>query len=139
MLKEHKREVDRATRRATKEFRDARRGESFLQHASDNSAMVKAKRRQMVTMTKIVHHLRDIFAEHILRRTIQAVDYTGTPISGLIPFHYSRLLLQPSDDETEAVRGLAEELVKDSGGAKAGGALAQSDGQVSGPSSALVY
>lgn len=55
--------------------------------------------------------LRVLYADHIIRRTIDSVDNLGQPISGLPVYHDIPIILKLSDEEMDVQRLLAEDLV----------------------------
>ena len=118
MGQEIKKDMARCSRAATKEFRKARESDDFVQKLIAREVALPAKTAQMQTMNSYVDDFRDIFAGHVIHRTIKSVDWRGEPISGLPPLHEKVLALQPSAREKAALMVMANEIVNDENATK---------------------
>ena len=132
IAEEVKKEIARATRKANREFKDLQAQEGFISSFLSGDLDLPAKREQMDLMVSRVKTFRGLFSGSILRRTIAARDWQGAPISGLMPYHQQPLLVQPREEEEEALNEEAENVLRDSHRSQSGAALAaQTEGHVS--------
>lgn len=113
-----KKDMAKASRKATQEFKEARQAPDFVQKLIAREVSLPMKEAQMTTMHDYVDKFRKAFDGVVIHRTIHSLDWTGKPISGLPPLHESVLALQPSEEEKKALMVMADEIVHDENATK---------------------
>ncbi|EJF58185.1 hypothetical protein DICSQDRAFT_67720, partial [Dichomitus squalens LYAD-421 SS1] len=105
-----RREIGRTSRRATLEFNKASKEKDFVDNLVSGQVDLPAKKEQLHAMAKHIKTLRTFFQGYIIRRTLDALDFEGKPISGLAPFLSRTILLTPLEAEKKALAGSAAEI-----------------------------
>ncbi|KAM5530103.1 hypothetical protein V8D89_016232 [Ganoderma adspersum] len=113
-----KKDMAKAARKATQEFKAARQAPDFVQKLIAREVALPMKEAQMTTMHSYVDKFRKAFDGVVIHRTIHSLDWNGNPISGLPPLHESVLALQPSEEEKNALMVMADEIVHDENATK---------------------
>ena len=106
-----KREIMRVSRKATVEFNKCSQEEGFVDGLIEGAVDLPAKKAQLNVMAKHIRNLRQIFRGYTIRRTLDAVDFEGQPISGLTPFLSRAILLKPLEAEKKALDSSAADIV----------------------------
>lgn len=116
-------------RRMTDKFKRKDRAErkaAGINEATVARAFVKGKKTKRQdyetqydrSLQEWIDKLRELFQEHIIRRTIDSLDWKGEPISGLPPYHEHPLLLTLTEEERSVLDQLAEQVVKEGAGVR---------------------
>lgn len=113
-LQKMNRELNAASRRDAKTIRDAGAEGNELRgtligkvnKATPNLEFAPAMRTWMKVM-------RDHFAKHVIRRTIDSLDYRNQKLFGMRPYIEHFLKLRMYDWEMDNLRNFAKEIIKD--------------------------
>ncbi|KAI1787253.1 P-loop containing nucleoside triphosphate hydrolase protein [Ganoderma leucocontextum] len=103
LLVDMKKKLMAAARKSNVEFRNAREEGDVVQRILSGELDLPAKKEQVKQMTSYTVALRKMFNGHTIRRTLDAVDWEGQPISGLEPYVSQQLMLTPLDEEAEVL------------------------------------
>ncbi|KAI6029042.1 P-loop containing nucleoside triphosphate hydrolase protein [Pisolithus microcarpus] len=107
-------EINRANRQDSKALREAGiegniiRG-VFIGVRNQNTPAMESPTVTRDWMIK----MRERFAPHVIRRTIDSVDFAGKKLFGMLPYQEHTLKLQMYDWEMGALRSFAKDLVKE--------------------------